>query len=36
VFDIFSRNYTVAHLEAAALWTRTDAKIALRRLRVRP
>ncbi len=28
VFDIFSRNYTVAQLEALNLWTRMDAKIA--------
>jgi hypothetical protein len=28
VFDIFSRNYTVAQLEAENLWARMDAKIA--------
>jgi len=28
VFDIFSRNYTVAQLEAENLWSRMDAKIA--------
>lgn len=28
VFEIFSRNYTVAQLEAADLWSRMDAKIA--------
>jgi len=28
VFDIFSRNYTVAQLEAGNLWGRMDAKIA--------
>ena len=28
VFDIFSRNYSVAQLEAANLWGRMDAKIA--------